>query len=86
MDRLFDQAKTAGLYRMHILVGLVELTDRLIPKLDRRAEGSSINNSDRLNNIYAENYGCAANKFDFEIIIGSLVNAGYNLCKDVKKY
>jgi len=33
--------------------------------------------------VYAENYGCAANTFDFEILIGHLTGAGYHLTKDI---
>ncbi|MEM2888016.1 MAG: tRNA (N(6)-L-threonylcarbamoyladenosine(37)-C(2))-methylthiotransferase [Candidatus Bathyarchaeia archaeon] len=33
--------------------------------------------------VYAENYGCAANIFDFEIIIKQLSNAGYCLTNNV---
>jgi threonylcarbamoyladenosine tRNA methylthiotransferase CDKAL1 len=33
--------------------------------------------------VYAENYGCVANTFDFEILIGHLTNAGYYLTKDI---
>ena len=33
--------------------------------------------------IYAENFGCAANKFDLEVMLGQLAAAGYGLTDDI---
>ncbi len=33
--------------------------------------------------VYAESYGCTANTFDFEILMGQLINAGYYITNDV---
>jgi len=35
--------------------------------------------------VYAENYGCAANKFDIEIMLGQLKTEGYKLSNDPAK-
>jgi len=35
--------------------------------------------------VYAENYGCAANKFDLEIMLGQLKAEGYQLSDDPEK-
>ncbi len=34
--------------------------------------------------IYIENYGCSANKFDLEIMLAALINAGYSVVDDKK--
>ncbi len=33
--------------------------------------------------VYAENYGCAANTFDFEVLLGLMADLNYHLTKDV---
>ena len=35
--------------------------------------------------VYAENYGCAANRFDFEVMLGQLKAAGYRFSDDPAK-
>ena len=35
--------------------------------------------------IYAENYGCAANRFDMEVMLGQLIKEGYRLATDPEK-
>ena len=62
---------------------LVTLTSSIIPA---DCGSSQIKSSKILGNrkaVYAENYGCAANTFDFEILIGQLTVAGYHLTKDI---
>lgn len=54
-----------------------------IPQLKAKPKSPPTFKHNRAHGIYAENYGCAANRFDFEILVGHLVNAGYRLCSDV---
>jgi len=35
--------------------------------------------------VYAENYGCVANRFDMELMLGQLIKEGYRLAADPKK-
>ncbi|WP_455367413.1 tRNA (N(6)-L-threonylcarbamoyladenosine(37)-C(2))-methylthiotransferase [[Eubacterium] cellulosolvens] len=35
--------------------------------------------------IYSENYGCSSNKYDHEVILGQLSEAGYPIEKDINK-
>ena len=35
--------------------------------------------------VYAENYGCTANKFDMEVMLGQLIKEGYRLSADLGK-
>jgi threonylcarbamoyladenosine tRNA methylthiotransferase CDKAL1 len=59
------------------------LASHSIPQLKANPESPPAFKHNPAHGIYAENYGCAANKFDFEILVGHLVNAGYRLCNDV---
>ena len=62
---------------------LVTLTSSIIAA---DYESSQTKSSKMLGNkkaVYAENYGCAANTFDFEILIGQLTVAGYHLTEDI---
>ncbi|RLI42027.1 MiaB/RimO family radical SAM methylthiotransferase [Candidatus Bathyarchaeota archaeon] len=38
--------------------------------------------TDRIGLVYAENYGCAANRFDFEVMLGQLISAGYHISEN----
>jgi threonylcarbamoyladenosine tRNA methylthiotransferase CDKAL1 len=62
---------------------LIALSFQLVPEIHK---SSQTNNSMIRSNkkvVYAENYGCAANTFDFEILMGHLTGAGYRLISDI---
>jgi len=61
---------------------LVKLSDRCVPNLEESSRKICIESSGSQKTIYVENYGCAANKFDFEIILAYLTSAGYQLAVD----
>jgi threonylcarbamoyladenosine tRNA methylthiotransferase CDKAL1 len=59
------------------------LQSRNVPQLIPNLENPPLYKNSHSHGIYAESYGCTANKFDFEILVGHLVKAGYHLCSDV---
>jgi MiaB-like tRNA modifying enzyme len=62
---------------------MVALTLRLVPEIHESSHAFNLKVNSDQKKVYAENYGCAANLFDFEILIGHLTNAGYHLTKDI---
>jgi len=58
---------------------LVELASSGLTEL-QQASSRPASQSGR--SIYVENYGCTANRFDFEVLLAHLINAGYYLATD----
>jgi len=50
------------------------------PSHERYSKGSQ-----EIKYVYVENYGCTANKFDMEIMLGQLRNAGYKISNEPAK-
>ncbi len=65
---------------LHVTICLVGM---VLSNVSALQEQSGFQHSRRPNNssrkIYVESYGCAANKFDLEIMLAHLTNAGYRL-------
>ncbi|MDH5794504.1 MAG: tRNA (N(6)-L-threonylcarbamoyladenosine(37)-C(2))-methylthiotransferase [Candidatus Bathyarchaeota archaeon] len=58
---------------------MVRLVPDNISKLRESSESASLESLDKAKNVYVENHGCAANKFDLEIMLAHLANAGYRV-------
>jgi len=58
---------------------------RLGDKVREDQTGGTFSNRPHLSGcIYVENHGCASNRFDFEVMIASLIGAGYKISADPK--
>jgi len=64
---------------MSVTICLVELTVGCKSKSRKPTTLSSSKVSIHAVKVYAESYGCSANKFDFELMLGQLGAAGYRL-------
>ncbi len=71
------------LYKKILNAFLIKLVlKHLQASLKNPLEERSSRNPREMKLVYAENYGCAANKFDFEIMLGILKAGGYILSSD----
>jgi threonylcarbamoyladenosine tRNA methylthiotransferase CDKAL1 len=62
---------------------MVALTSQLIPNPNKLSHTTCLMIHDGKKTVYAENYGCAANTYDFEILMGHLAGAGYRVIEDI---
>jgi len=63
---------------------LVELSDMCVLNLKESLRDICGESSSSQKTIYVENYGCTANRFDFEIMLAYLISAGYRLSVDAR--
>jgi len=65
---------------------LITLTSKCLQgNLETPSDGRSSKGFQETRYVYAENYGCTANKFDLEIMLGQLNAEGYRLSDDPVK-
>jgi len=62
-----------------VTIWLVELTSSEFTELQQTSSHPLSQNG---RSIYLENYGCTANRFDSEVMLAHLINAGYHLATD----
>jgi MiaB-like tRNA modifying enzyme len=64
-------------------MSLIALAPKLIPEVHESQKTKQTTVLRRKKAVYAENYGCAANTFDFEVLLGLMASLNYHPTKDV---
>jgi MiaB-like tRNA modifying enzyme len=64
-------------------MSLIALEPKIIPEVHESQKTKQTTVFRRKKAVYAENYGCAANTFDFEVLLGLMASLNYHTTKDI---